>query len=170
MADPWAQLPHEPPEAYARFLIYRNLGPARSLDAAYQVASAGKRRKSLSASGQWLDDSSAYNWRQRAARWDVAQLSVVVPEATGLIFQAIAEYAKIVLEELQARKQKPRTWSELKEGLVVLSTLVSPDVIAAVADNSSSAGAEPEIGGGLDTATAPGVPGGGPGGADDPGA
>lgn len=137
--SPWDQLPGEPPEAYARFLIYRNLGPARSLDAAYQ-ASAPKRSKSPSVSGQWKDDSADYNWRERAARWDVAQLSVVVPEATGLIFQSIAEYAKIILEALQERKHTPRTWAELKDGLVVLSTLVSPDVIAAATDHAQPAG------------------------------
>lgn len=148
VADPWEQLPGEPPEAYARFLIYRNLGPARSLDAAYAISNITKRKKSESASGQWREDSTAYHWRERAARWDVAQLSVVVPETTGLIFQAIAEYAKIVLEELQARKQKPRTWSELKEGLVVLSTLVSPDVIAHAANHSGDAGDAPAPDGG----------------------
>ena len=30
-------LPGEPQAAYARFLIYRNLGPARTLEAAYRV-------------------------------------------------------------------------------------------------------------------------------------
>lgn len=138
--SPWDQLPGEPPEAYARFLIYRNLGPARSLDAAYKIANVGKRRKSSERSGTWQENATAHRWRERAARWDVAQLSVVVPEATGLIFQSIAEYAKIILEALQERKHTPRTWAELKDGLVVLSTLVSPDVIAAATDHAQPAG------------------------------
>jgi len=162
-ANAWDQLPGEPPEAYARFLIYRNLGPARTIDAAYG-ASAGNRRKSQSTSGQWLADSSAYNWRERAARWDVAQLSVVVPETTGLIFEAIAEYSKIVLEELKARKRKPGSWIELKEYLVVLSNLVSPDVIAAAADHARAAGPEPAPGAGASPDTGgPGASGGTPG-------
>src|SRR5262249_28786381 len=32
---PWDQQPDEPDAAYSRFLMYRNLGPARTLDAAF---------------------------------------------------------------------------------------------------------------------------------------
>lgn len=40
----WEQLPDEPDSAYARFLMYRNLGPARSIDAAFKTT-ATKRNK-----------------------------------------------------------------------------------------------------------------------------
>lgn len=138
--QPWDQQPGEPPEAYARFLVYRNMGPVRSLDAAYQAANVGKGRKSSERSGTWQDNSSAYNWRERAARWDVAQLSAVVPETAGVIFEAIKEFARQTLAEVQSGKHRPKDWGEVKEALVVLSTLVSPDVIATAADNAQAAG------------------------------
>lgn len=142
MSDPWEQLPNEPPEAYARFLVYRNLGPARTLDAAYTTANVGNRRKSSERSGTWQDNSTAYNWRERAARWDVAQLSAVVPATAGVIFEAIAEFAKQVLAEVQAGTHKPKNWTEVKDALIVLASFVSPDVITAAVDNAGRAGSD----------------------------
>jgi hypothetical protein len=116
------------------------MGPARTIDNAYIVGSAGKRKKSQATSGQWTADSAAYNWRERAARWDIAQLSAVVPETAGVIFEAIREFSRQVLAEVQAGAHKPKNWTEVKDALIVLAGFVSPDVITAAVDNSSRAG------------------------------
>lgn len=136
----WEQLDNEPDEAYVRFLVYRNLGPARTLDLAYAAANVNKRKRSASASGQWREDSTTYHWRERAARWDVSQLSQVVPETAGLIFESIKEYARIVLGELQTGKHKPRKWAEVKDSLVTLAQFVSPEVITSAIDNAGAPG------------------------------
>ena len=117
------------------------MGPARTLDSAYQTANVGgKRRKSSERSGTWQENASAYNWRERAARWDIAQLSAVVPETAGVIFEAIREFSRQVLAEVQAGTHKPKNWTEVKDALIVLAGFVSPDVITAAVDNSSRAG------------------------------
>jgi len=59
---PWDRRKGEPAPAYARFLIYRNLGPRRSLAQAQEVCGVSLGRlKQLS--GQW-------SWPARALAWD----------------------------------------------------------------------------------------------------
>lgn len=135
--QPWDQLDNESTEAYARFLVYRNLGPARTIEHAYQSTAGNKSGKRVSRSGYWEKDSADYSWRERAARWDVAQLSQVVPETAGIIFQAIKEFAVITLREVT--NYKPRNWAEVKDSIVILSNLVAPEVIAAAVDQSINA-------------------------------
>lgn len=133
----WEQLSDEPNEAYARFLIYRNLGASRSLDAAYLIAgpTATKRNKTQRANGQWTKDSAAYKWRDRASNWDSWQLVNVVPEATTTIFKLINQSAKVALEQLVSGNIKPTNFTELKEMVVILAGFISPEVITATIDN-----------------------------------
>jgi hypothetical protein len=64
-AAPWEQREKEPAEAYARFRIYLDLGPRRSLaDAARPCGVSLARLKQLS--GKW-------NWPSRAVAWDRQQ-------------------------------------------------------------------------------------------------
>lgn len=136
----WEQRADEPSEAYARFLIYRNLGPGRTLDLAYKIANVGKRRKSSQRSGTWQDNSTAFAWRERAARWDVYTLNQVVPETAAYIFQSIKEFARLTLESLNSGKYSPKNWVEVRDSLVVLASFVSPEVIAHAVDNASGTG------------------------------
>jgi hypothetical protein len=75
----WDQQEGEPDAAYVRFLIFRNLGPARALVAAYQTfltdldeASEGVEKR---APGQWHADCRTYDWVSRSRAWDIAMLS-----------------------------------------------------------------------------------------------
>jgi hypothetical protein len=85
----WDRQKGESPAAYARFLCYRNLGPARSLEDAYRrylssskgqgdatgetageggdSAEAGKGRKRPVVPGSWKRECSRYGWPARAA-------------------------------------------------------------------------------------------------------
>ena len=137
----WEKREDESSEAYTRFLIFRNLGPTRNVKKAYEVAS-GKENSRKSETQQWYNDSSQFDWRERAAQWDIAQLSSVVPETTGMIYQAVRQYALVVLEQLESGKFKPKSWSALQHALVTLTQLVSPEVIASVAYQSQITGDE----------------------------
>jgi hypothetical protein len=80
--NPWDQQPDEPKEAYVRFLCFRNLGPCRSVALAAQSAAApveaasGKNRKKTKPQSirKWYDDSSEWNWFDRAGDWDIQEL------------------------------------------------------------------------------------------------
>jgi hypothetical protein len=58
---PWERLPAESAKAFAAFCAYRDLGPERSLNAAY-----GEGR----APGHWSQWSSEYRWVERATAYD----------------------------------------------------------------------------------------------------
>lgn len=62
MALPFEQQPEESSKAFGAFVVYRNLGPERTLSAV-----ARKIEKSNQLMGRW---SKRYNWKARAAAWD----------------------------------------------------------------------------------------------------
>lgn len=135
----WDKRENESSEAYTRFLIFRNLGPTRNIKKSYQVAS-GQDNPKKSEMQTWYDLSSQWDWRERASQWDIAQLTSVVPETTGMIYQAVRQYALVVLEQLESGKYKPKSWSALQHALVTLTQLVSPEVIASAAYRATLAG------------------------------
>jgi hypothetical protein len=67
-AQDWNRRDGEPAKAYAAFSKYRDLGPDRSLNAAYQVDSG--LPASVRAPGYWAEWSSAWEWVERAAAYD----------------------------------------------------------------------------------------------------
>lgn len=130
----WEQVDGEPNEAYARFLVYRNLGPSRSLDAAYLVHGGGaaKRGKPQQrASGQWMHDSSKFNWVERATAWDVSQLDSIVPGSVATIYKLIGEFARVTLMQIQSGKIKPRNWQQAMDAVNVLSGFITPESASA---------------------------------------
>lgn len=77
MGDRWDRLPGEGTRAYHAFLIYRDLGPARTLEEVYRVVqetTKSKRSRGKSptthASGRINGWSSSWNWVERARAWD----------------------------------------------------------------------------------------------------
>src|SRR4051812_42744623 len=99
----WAQQPVESDAAYARFLIYRNLGPERSLRSAFVAAMGGpqkaaKRLQRLP--GHWMRDSQRWNWTQRAKCWDVWTLKEEGRDACRLFFQGVGKALQQVVETL----------------------------------------------------------------------
>ena len=69
----WDQQPGEPAAAYARFLVYRGLGPCRSLDKAARAYGGSKGR----APGNWFREAAAWKWQERAQAWDIATFAEV---------------------------------------------------------------------------------------------
>jgi len=78
----WEQRDGEPDAAYAHFLVYRDLGPARSLDAAYAAwrrlgpaGPAAERRETPALSpANWHRESKQWSWGDRADAWDLSKV------------------------------------------------------------------------------------------------
>jgi hypothetical protein len=140
---PWDQLEGESNEAYARFLVYRNLGPTRSVLLAYAAlrpdAPESKKKQTRSASRIWWDNYRAFHWKDRAAAWDVAQLVYAVPEAAAAIFKLIGETAKACLAEVANGNIKPQSFAELREMVVILAGFISPEVISTTINHAGNA-------------------------------
>ena len=68
------RLTGESSRAYQAFRTYRDLGPGRSLDLAYEsfcsVSNPGKLRRSARRPGYWAEWSHKFNWVERAEAYD----------------------------------------------------------------------------------------------------
>ena len=73
MPAPWELQPQEPPRWFARFEVYRTLGPARTLETTFATV-----RESHGLAGErpgqaWYKAARQWRWEERAAAWDAAE-------------------------------------------------------------------------------------------------
>ena len=124
----WEIQEGEPEEWYANFLLYRNLGPSRSLDKAYRSVSESNKDKE--ASGGWAAACAEWKWVKRAVQWDIHHLSQEGARAV-LAFSSAVTVASV--KSLQAlTKHEPASWSEAIDALKALRGIISDEVIKAV--------------------------------------
>jgi hypothetical protein len=155
----WEQHEGEPDEAYVRFLYYRNLGPTRSLNAAYQlyvesgeietkekaVVVAKKRVKTCRASGQWTEDSTDYQWEFRANQWDIHIMSQSSRVVVDSFFKGLAVLATQNLELLQSGSYRPKNYLQLLEGLTLVGSFITPEVISTWAAIANGNGPQRDV-------------------------
>lgn len=139
----WEQQEGEPNEAYARFLVYRNLGVSRSLDAAHAIATKSKKKQ---ASGQWTDDSAKWNWVERASAWDIDVLAEVGRGVVVKFVSALNLSFDAMISQLASGKIKPRTWSQVLESITVLGNFIPQETVAEIRRLASDADNVPAIG------------------------
>lgn len=100
----WERQDDETSIAYAAFLRFRDLGPGRSVLAAYNQNSHRARR----APGQWNKWASQHRWKQRAAAWD-NHLAIVEQKARE---KALSEYESQWARRREAAREKGWTVGE----------------------------------------------------------
>lgn len=139
---PWDRMDDESSAAYARFLVYRNLGPSRSVDKAYKSI-APKRVKSRRASGQWDSDSAQYNWEERAHAWDIENLTEVGQRVVVKFVDVLELAAQQLLESILSGRIKPKTWAEVTQAINVLGNFVPAETVQKIRDIANSDGVPP---------------------------
>lgn len=87
--DIYTQMDDESPRAFEAFAIYRDMGPARHLDAV-----ATKVDKNLSLIRRW---SSDYSWVTRARAWDAENDRVKRDAQTKVVQEMSERHAKIAV-------------------------------------------------------------------------
>ncbi len=129
----WERLPNEPESAYARFLVYRNLGLGRTLHAAYgAVCRAKESQPKVHLPINWKRESKEHRWPERARAWDVFVLLETGNESVKSYVKLIALFAKNALESLEDGKaMKPMTFDEAVKALDILSKVISKEAIDA---------------------------------------
>jgi len=155
MTAPWDPQSDEPVAAYARFLAYRNLGPGRSVEAAYQQYTgrkAAKGSKRQRVPGQWTADCAGNHWVERAQAWDLHQMAAQGQLAVVGFVHGLEAYTHKVLEALRLTKG-PTTWDEITEALNVLSNVIPAETIAALHAHAGT-----DLAGGADSARINGTP------------
>lgn len=73
----WERQPNEPARWYARFLLYRGMGPDRSLLGCVHREEAQKdsKKRSRGVPGAWSDAFEQWNWKARAEAYDAHKQS-----------------------------------------------------------------------------------------------
>lgn len=128
MAELWDRLDNEPPEAYARFLTYRNLGPGRTLALAEQTHQSSKKRKKT-IGGHWCGESSKYQWSDRAIAWDIDRLTKQGDELARLWVGILVSAATKAAQKLADPRCKPTTFAQCLAVVEKLSPYLTPDVL-----------------------------------------
>jgi hypothetical protein len=138
---PWDRQRNEPEAAFLRFTVYRSLGPARSLQAAYErfledSGGASKGTKRHRVPGQWRRDCAAHDWVSRARAWDIESFAEL-GQAAVVGYVALME--KAILKSLVRldRLDGPDDWGKLLETLHGLSQIIPQSSLAALSRASA---------------------------------
>lgn len=70
---PWSRLDKEPAQWFARFDVFRELGPGRTMEECYRRSVAegkSKPSKTKRPHVSWYEASERWNWKARAEAWD----------------------------------------------------------------------------------------------------
>lgn len=117
MADTWERQADEPPEWFARFRIYRDLGPDRSMEAAWRLWNearpATERSNAKRAPSGWVGRSKRHDWRERAAAWDVDRRRRAELRAVEQSRTAEKAQDQFIDDELAARRHRVTQLGEL---------------------------------------------------------
>lgn len=147
--QPWDRAGEEPATWFARFLLYRSLGPQREVNEAYRLwtgevpeGSAGCRK----ASGAWQRASRAFRWRERATAWDLHNLATAGREALAAFNETVARAARKLLGAVDGLAG-PTDWKEFREALDAVGKYITPELLRRFqlgSDPGAAAGAAPE--------------------------
>lgn len=140
MADqPWEKLPAESDESYSRFLYYRNAGVRRSFRRAYRQWLADGDGytggiRGLHVPGTWTRDSQAYFWKERAAAWDVRNLSAYGARIAALHAEAVTRVAEKNLRWVGRTDPDDAAWPDVMASMRVVAQFLSPELVKGVQD------------------------------------
>lgn len=144
MADSWSKLPAESDEAYSRFLIYRNLGPCRSIRRAYfrylqEYDGYRGGIKGINPPHNWRAECAEYFWVERSAAWDVRNLSAYGARIAVLHVQAMTKVAEKSVRYAKRLEPGDEGWGDLLDSIRLVAEFLTPDVIRAIQERSKPA-------------------------------
>ena len=144
----WEQLEGESNASYTRFLIYKNLGMARSLEKAYsfylinnQKATKGNKRQQLlevlleqerPVPGSWTNESSAYCWKKRAEAFDISELRKTEKQTFSKQVGILKSLTEKLEESLKDPTLKPKNFFQIIQALDVINRRYTPELARAV--------------------------------------
>lgn len=152
MAAPWDKVPGETDESYTRFLLYRNIGPTRSLRRAYFLYLReydGFRgvMKGVRPPGSWQEECRDNFWPERAAAWDVRNLTAYGSKVAALHAEAVAVVARKNLRYAGAMKPGDDGWLDLMASMKVVAAFLSPELVRGIERRNQSARKPPATAG-----------------------
>lgn len=146
---PWGQQEGEPDDAFARFLLYRGLGPGRSVQAAYNYyvrtfRNAQPSTKTLPVPGHWGEESSRWGWVDRAYAWDVHVLHTH-GERLGVLWVGIlTTAAEKCAQKLADPRCRPKDFMQVMAVVDKLAAFLSPDAVKSLQPPAGPVGPKPK--------------------------
>lgn len=146
---PWERQPDEPAVAFTQFLIFRGLGFARSLSAAYALYSKqinGDRHAEHENDppAEFKKTAKKWDWAHRAAEWDADLWTRMGLEASknliDLVRTTVAKLQESVAKDFD--KMRPKTMPQLIEAINVLTQIIPTPTSQAIRSLSRSSGPE----------------------------
>jgi hypothetical protein len=146
-ANPWEKKDGEPDEAYARFLMYRGLGPGRSVLAAYNLftrtfrnAAQNSPKTPTQVPGHWSDDCARWSWVDRAHAWDVHVLHTHGERLSVLWVGILTLAAEKCAQKLAQPGCRPKDFMQAVSVIDKLSAFLTPDAIKSLQPDHGPAG------------------------------
>lgn len=149
---PWDQQPEEPNESYGRFLLYRNLGPGRSLQLAYSTFVAQFRnatdaakspKKPQQVPGHWNDVSAQWSWVDRASAWDVEMLRTHGERLSVLWVGILTLAAEKCAQKLAQPGCRPKDFMQAVAVIDKLAAFLTPDAVKSLQPAAEPPGKRP---------------------------
>lgn len=145
----WDRLAVEDDLDYSYFLVFRNLGPRRTLRAAYRhfAASFGNAQKTplsgVNVPEKWKSLRRDNRWVERAAAWDVHCLKSVGCRVAVNQSQAILSLSREAVRAARKVHIDPEQTAELLDVMRTIQGYLTPETVAAVAMNAAPLPEEP---------------------------
>lgn len=106
-ANPWERRNGESARAYVAFCAYRDLGPSRSLSAAYGQHK-GIEKAAVTVPGAWTRWSVKFRWVERAEAWDADVEKKQQAAFDARLKQLAHDQADFAVEEFRRLVQRVR--------------------------------------------------------------
>lgn len=141
----WHRLPGETKQAYARFLWYRNLGPTRSVKTCYYQYLKEKdnyqgTKKGITVPTRWHRECTKNKWVDRAASWDIRNLTRYGARIVALHSQTITLLAMKNRRVVGKTEHGTKEWNGLMEGISRVAEYVNPELLKNVQEQHRGGG------------------------------
>lgn len=143
MRNLWLQFHKEPDDAYARFCLYRGLGPGRTLISAYRTylasfknATNGKRTQPSHIPGHWGEECSRWRWVERAEAWDVHVLKNYGERLATRFIGSLDKLAEKTAQAVAKPAMRPKNWKDVLDSLEIIAKYLRPDIVGQPRDRT----------------------------------
>lgn len=146
---PWERQGTETALSYAKFELFRDLGPTRQIKAAFDLWQAARTERTRYDTLQsWQQLASRLQWYSRAREFDVLNFGNRGFNVVALFMQALEAAATKLVKELETNDRvKPINWYEAINGLATIGAFIPAETVAGLSDHARSGGATvPAIG------------------------
>lgn len=152
MPQPWEQRAGEPTDSYAKFIFFRNLGPGRTLQLAYNGfrktfknadPAAIDSKKQQPVPGGWGADSAQFEWHERADLYDIHIFNRYGERAMVKFIGALDKIAEKACEALAKPSMRPKTWNDLLNALTIIQSYAIPGSVNEARTRAANPTSEP---------------------------